>query len=334
MSVSGAGQGGSFFSGDVGQDIFKVIEMVLNPMKLVGEILGAITGGDQVTQSNQQPQTGTSTTTELGGAGQMPGYAQGRTKEEDEEMARTLDVLDQNFDLFDTANGKLGKDGKVTMHELLLVANDARLPDEVRDAARKLMNDPVLLARLDKERDGAINGGFGRGDVRRLKARVEAELQETWAAGPAQKPQAQATQQKPVQGPEQTEGKNDLAVQEGGAPPHDPSDFGSAIEGPKLSPNVEQAQSPMTSVLDDPSLNFETKTKLVLESAMNVAEDELTSAYVQLDTLQAAGKEVPASLNFKVQRLMQRRQEMFQLLSNMTTMSHDMAMAAIRNIKG
>lgn len=341
--MDGVGQSGSSNPMD---EIMKYVEMAMAPLKLVEGILKSITGGGGDTVSQSQAQGGPSggATTEHYAPAPWPGYMQGKEKKADEEMAKTLELVEANFDLFDSGNGKAGKDGKVGMFELSMVANDPSLPKEVRDAARRILESPWLMDRLDGgQQGGARDGNFDLAAVKWLRGSVE---QSARLNGPAQ-----TTEPGPAEAPAQAaprpQGPPDARVQQSGAPPAqalDTPDPSALSEGG--GPTVAQSESALGSVLDDPTVGFEAKTNLVLAEAMQASEDEAIDIYRQYEASiaaqedsslsekdRAAAEKREARLQIKLQRAMQKRQEMFQLLTNMMDMSHDMSMAAIRNMK-
>lgn len=341
--MDGVGQSGS--SGVMGE-IMKYVEMALNPLKLVEGIISACTGGGGDTVSQSQAQGGQSggATTELYEPAQWPGYVQGKEKKADEDMAKTLELVEANFDLFDCGNGKAGKDGKVGMFELSMVANDPSLPREVRDAAKKLLESPWLMDRLDGgQQGGARDGNFDLAAVKWLRGSVEQSARLNGPAQSAEESPAQAA----AQSAPQVQGRQDAAIQQGGTAPaqfQDTPDQSGLTEG--MGPMVEQSQSALTSVLDDPTVGFEAKTTIVLNEAMQASEDEAVDIYREYEaaiaaqenpnlseTDRAAAEKREARLQIRLQRAMQKRQEMYQLLTNMMDMSHDMSMAAIRNMK-
>jgi hypothetical protein len=236
---------------------------------------------------------------------------------------KDLEIIEKNWDKFDTGNGKSAKDGKVSLRELAEIANDTSLPAELRAAAERVKGSPTLTNTLDSCRDGKLDGGFSIEDVRTTRANImkAAGIQET---------------DTPVQ---------TKSTESGGRITQLPKkdDGSDAMDG--LNPSVAQSQSAMSSVLDDPNISFEGKTNYVCNEALQSSEDQAVDAYKeyeaafqQLDNATTDSEIAKANasisrLNNRVQQAIQRRQEMYQMMSNINSMSHDMAMAAIRNMK-
>lgn len=78
-------------------------------------------------------------------------------------------TLDNHFEVFDTAANGGNADHKVSREDLEAVANGSQYTDEQREAARMLLDDPALFARLDTAEQGGglytADGIISRGDV-------------------------------------------------------------------------------------------------------------------------------------------------------------------------
>jgi hypothetical protein len=313
------GVSGNSGGGDIGGTIMEIIQCVLMPHKLLEKLFG---GGDSVSQS-QQAATGTAPqATDYSGYKDGPGYFQGRSHRDDVETAKDLEVIEKNFDLFDTANGKEGKDGKVSPRELEKMVDDPSLPQELRDAARKVLNSGQLILGLDSAITGIVDGGFTKEELKVYRSKL---MESAGLTG--------------METPEQTK------PAEQGTKTTDHPRFQAIDEDKGISPAVAQSQSAMTSVLDDPNISFEGKTNYLCGEALQASEDEAVGAYKEYeaayDKLKNATTEQErdlaqadvSRLNSRVQRAIQSRQEMFTMMTNINSMSHDMAMAAIRNMK-
>jgi hypothetical protein len=227
----------------------------------------------------------------------------------------------------------------VTLFELNMISTDKSLPQEVRDAAARIANSPYLMDKLDGGQQGsARNGEFTLADVKWLRTNIE----DTTRLNPLTPEQAT-----PAQSPSQTpaqQARTEVSPQQQAGQAPQLFEGGPNQDG--LNPYVAQSQSAMTSYLDDPTIGFETKTNLVLTEAMQATEDEAIDVYREYqqaiaaqenpglsDQDKAAAEKREARLQLKLQHAMQKRQEMYQLMTNMMDMHHDMSMAAIRNMK-
>lgn len=342
--MDGVGQGGS--GGDAGSIVKDIIGMVTGVgliEKIIGAIGGLFGGNDTVSQSQAQQGTAGGTTTEMYTPRQWPGYVQGEDKKKDEQAAKDLEIVEKNWALFDNANGKVGNDGKVTLFELNMISNDKSLPKEVRDAASRIANAPYLMDKLDGGPQGSQrDGSFTLADVKWLRTNIEdtARLNElTPAQTAAQATPAQTANQTPAQ-----QARTEVTPQQQAG--QTPQLFEGGPDQDGLNPYVAQSQSAMSAYLDDPAVGFEAKTNLVLTEAMQATEDEAIDVYREYqqaiaaqedpslsDKDKAAAEKREARLQLKLQHAMQKRQEMYQLMTNMMDMHHDMSMAAIRNMK-
>lgn len=224
------------------------------------------------------------------------------------ELERALLTLQAHFDTFDTAAGIGWRDGLVGREDLQAIARSGGASPELRRAAGFLLSHPEYLNRLDTAAGvGFVDGRVGRDDVRAALAQVRAER----CATPA--PSAPC-------------------------PPPSPG-AGGGCWGPGGAGGIRD-------ILNDPSLSIEEKLQLVLARLMEGTDDQILSTMDELAQAQArkAGlasddKEGLAQaqrgeelINMRLQKLIERRKQMFELMSNLSEKFNEMAKTAIQNL--
>jgi hypothetical protein len=97
------------------------------------------------------------------------------------------------------------------------------------------------------------------------------------------------------------------------------------------------------SILNDPSLTQEEKLQMILFSVMDRIDDETLSVMEEIDSAQSKNggddaktdqkkRQSLEKLQLKLQQLTERRKQMFELLTNLSTKFNEMAKAAISNM--
>ncbi|MBI5546893.1 MAG: hypothetical protein HY901_23670 [Deltaproteobacteria bacterium] len=247
----------------------------------------------------------------------------------DQQWASALDQVNKYFDLLDAAAGIGGKDGLIGRCDLEAAVNNPGLPKELREACRFLIQNPATFNQLETSAGvGACDGLIGKSDVEAArKALPKAAASSSVATG-----------QNPADAPRSNSGTN----VGGGGTTNGTAAAGSAQEddepsctstGTRPSTNrfegmsaeeiVEALMSGMLEDLDDRILD----TAFALERA----QDDLNTA----EKGSAAEKSATSSvtrLQMKLQNLVEKRSAMFNLLSNMMNVNHEMAKAAISNL--
>jgi hypothetical protein len=257
------------------------------------------------------------------GTPSVPGNSGSPLDPELRDYLSALKTVEANFATLDGAAGV--HNGQITLADLRGMANDARLSPELRQAARFLVSNPGYFERLDAASPGtrplphaplhptipghaptgANDDTFDLQAVRAERSRVEADLK-TYGS-PA----------RPGTG-------------SGGSSP------------------ATRSSGDVASILNDPSMSIEEKIELVLSGLMDNSDAEIVATMDELAAAQnkSAGiKECPGAdkarqesqtsvekLNLKLQKLMEKRKAMFELMSNMSTKFNEMAKAAISNL--
>ena len=236
---------------------------------------------------------------EVPGGTQGPGAGGAGIDPKLAEYREHLEVLQNNFAALDAADRK---DGVFSKHGLLLSLDDPNTPPEVRGAAQFLLDNPEYFNRLELAAGiGWQDGMVGMPDIRAELRRVDAQLA-------ASEPPADA----PVYG-----------------------------DGPVA---VTPGQGYLRHILNAPGLSIEEKLMALLEGGLQSVDRELQGMMGELVTLQTRkGNTRDAKkageldtqlqlLQFRIQRAVERRSQMFQLMSTLSEKFNEMAKVAIQNM--
>ena len=211
----------------------------------------------------------------------------------------------------------------ITRGELQRVSDDVRSPGALKQAARYVLDHPDLWSRLARSRgDLPIFQGIARGD---LDAAIAAHGVPGRSPGPA--PASGGTGTSPA----------------GGTPKKTPSSSGSGSSSGSASSTGRGA---LRDILKDKSLSNEEKLEAILLVLIDESDNKLVNTAKELDDAAAKRDKLKTNdkdklskldkldrdLNFKLQRLTERKQKLETLLSNMEQKFTQMAMTAIVNI--
>ncbi len=266
------------------------------------------------------------------------GYAQNPSEtQEQRELRETREYRDalytvlENFDKCDGAMFGLS-DGIVSTLDLERVSKDPRFPEDLRRAAA------VLLKNMD-DIDRAAGIGFqdnriGRADLEARLGTVNAKIEvlELRLKNSSPLPKKPIDESSPLR---------ELLPERFKPVQFDPPRAGAPIE------------SPVKGIIEDPSLSLEEKIELILMQIMSGLDQQVLDT---MNALEAATRKLGEEkdkaaqgsadankklaeaqlsvdrLTMQLQKLMERRKQMFELLSNMTAKFHDMARTALSNL--
>lgn len=212
-------------------------------------------------------------------------------------------MLKENWATFDTAAGV--RDGLVSRADLERLRDNPTSHGQLREAAQFLLDHPEYFSRLEMAAGvGGRDGIVGMIDV-------DAELRRT---------------------PGTSKGAGGSKESDG------PGSTGPAQTGSK----------DLSAIIDDPNLSLEEKIQLVLSKLMEQLDAEIMETMDAQakaadgkgggkagGTDEAAGHKSKANaekLQLKLQQLMERRKQMFELMTNMSMKFNEMAKAAISNL--
>lgn len=236
-----------------------------------------------------------------------------------------LKTLNANFTLFDTVDNV--KNGKFTRQTLEKVSNGAQLPESVREAARFLLAHPEYRAQLDtaSQKGGFVDGTFSTKDVRAALSDVEERISKYGVRG-----ESKAAPQQPGTGI-------------GTRPPVS----GTKPEEPTRPPSSNGPSA--KDIIKDPSLSLEEKIEAILQGITEKMDGEILGL---MDDLAAAqdrqsriknGKADEKTLadsqrdidriTLRLQKLVEKRKMMFEMMSTLSTKFHEMAKTALSNMR-
>ncbi|WP_375767349.1 hypothetical protein NR798_37575 [Archangium gephyra] len=229
----------------------------------------------------------------------------------------SLQTLQQNFRYLDATDGKL--DGSLSRGDLKRISEDARVSPELRQAARFLVDNPGYFERLDTAVGPHSLGrvvGDALNDDRISVSNLQNELNKV---------------------------KADFAQY--GRPERPGASTGSAPSGS----TGGTAGSSMRGIINDPSMSLEEKIETILMSLTEKMDGEILQT---MDALAAAqdkqagikngkGDEKALAdsqrdidrLNLRLQKLVEKRKMMFEMMSTLSMKFNEMAKTALSNMR-
>jgi hypothetical protein len=236
------------------------------------------------------------------------------------QLEDALQVLRDQFAALETAGAFLKlRDGVLTREDLLAAANDPDVPARLRQCAAFFLAHPEEMEKL-----GGPRGRVQLSDVEVALLR----LPRSHGPAPARPPPSEPA---PAPAPRP-------------APPSEPSTRGERAP-PKAKPT-----SDLRKILSDPRLSLEQKLELVTQQLLRGLDEEILSTMDELATAQdslAAAKDKPGKaknakatelqrgvelIQLRLQKLIERRTQMFQLMSTLSDKFHEMAKVALHNL--
>ncbi|MFY0570699.1 hypothetical protein ACN28E_43670 [Archangium lansingense] len=241
----------------------------------------------------------------------------------------SLQTVQQNFRYLDATDGKL--DGSLSRADLKRISDDSRVSPELRKAARFLVDNPGYFERLDTSM-GLLNSSLGqlvrdaRNDDRITLSNVQNELNKVKADfaqyGRPERPGTSAPSTPPP------------GSSTGSSPPGSTSGTGS---------------SSMRGIINDPSMSLEEKIEAILMALTEKMDGEILQT---MDDLAAAqdkqasikngkGDEKALSdsqrdidrINMRLQKLVEKRKMMFEMMSTLSMKFNEMAKTALSNMR-
>ena len=227
-----------------------------------------------------------------------------------------LQTLRGSFDQLNQWGGGLVPPDKVlSREELERAASDADTSPSLKRALRYVLDHPTLLNRLSRSKGFGVTG-ISRSDLElgiedaRRRAKTSTKTPKPTPAAPAPKPASSAT-----------------------------------TSSTKSSSSSSRAKDPSISdILNDKSLSIEEKIEMILMVLENRVDDQMLSVTQQMDqnddkktnkddrTKVTKLDKVDRDLNFKMERLMKRKEQLSNLLSTMEMKFASMAQTAIANM--
>jgi len=273
---------------------------------------------------------GSGATAGTGRAGQLdPSYLEYR------EALRTIAA---NYGMLDTLCGS--KNGKFDVRTLQAAANHPNLPPELKDAARFLATHPEYRNMVDTAgKGGRVDGTISQQDVQKALKQATDDIahygiRDTASPVPSVPPSAPAPAPStpPVSG----------------TPP--PGKPGAPVESaPPTAPKPPaQERSGVGDILNNPHMSLEEKIQAILMLITRDTDEEILDVMKDMASIreERAGlgsddksKSKDAKLettfqelNLRLQKLMEKRKQMFDLMSTLSSKFNEMAKVAIQNL--
>lgn len=280
--------------------------------------------------SGSAPTAGSGATGGTGNAGQLdPRYLEYR------EALRTIAA---NYGMLDTLCGS--KNGKFDVRTLQAAANHPHLPPELKDAVRFLATHPEYRNMVDTAgKGGRVDGTISQQDVQKALKQANDDIahygiRDTASPAPSVPPvpSAPTPSTPPVSG----------------TPP--PGKPGAPVESaPPTAPKPPaQERSGVGDILNNPHMSLEEKIQAILMLITRDTDEEILDVMKEMATIreERAGlgtddksKSKDAKLettfqelNLRLQKLMEKRKQMFDLMSTLSSKFNEMAKVAIQNM--
>lgn len=234
-----------------------------------------------------------------------------------------LNTLQANFETFDAASSR---DGKISLGELRHVANDPSASPKLRQAAQFILGHDLYRNRLETQPNvlGAPRpelGYISTSDVSRELAATNAQMaQYGGSAGP-------------------------VATAPGVMPPSSSSYAPSGYPMPGSigvgSAGASSGMNPMQGLCWDQGMSTDEKVMMILQNAYGQLDNQMNDLANQLADAQTrsgstdqktaqGGQRDAQMLQFKLQQVMERRTQMFTLMSTLANNENEMAKTALQ----
>ncbi|ADO74250.1 hypothetical protein [Stigmatella aurantiaca] len=241
-----------------------------------------------------------------------------------------LSTLAANFSVFDTLHTQKN-DGRFNLRTLQAAAADQRLSPELRNAARFFLQHPEYRHVVDTaNKGGRPDDTLSHQDIQKALKKVNEDIasQGGWAS-PAPAPGAPPVARPPPPGQPWGPGN--------GVPPPVPL--------PRPVPGCGESGD-LRGILDNPHMGMEEKLQAILMAITRDTDDELLGVMSEMASLreeratlgsrdQARAAKLDTSmeqLSLRLQKLMEKRKQMFELMSTLSSKFNEMAKTAIQNM--
>lgn len=257
-----------------------------------------------------------------------------------QEALRTIAA---NFGILDTLNSK--QNSKFDLSTLQKAAQHPNLSPELRSAARFLLEHPEYRNMLDTAgKGGSVDGTISQNDVQRALKKVNDDIAQygvrqpsTQAPSKPPPPGVPSNPGTPVESKPPSTGQPSPPVES--APPTAPAPKPSGGSG---------ASGSVSDIINNPNMSMEEKLQALLTLITQDTDDEILDVMKQMsntrderaklggdDSGRARAAKLETTmeqLNLRLQKLMEKRKQMFDLMSNISSKFNEMAKQAIQNL--
>lgn len=262
------------------------------------------------------------------------------------QYQEALRTIAANFGILDTLNSR--QNSKFDLSTLQKAAQHPNLSPELRSAARFLLEHPEYRNMLDTAgKGGSVDGTISQNDVQRALKKVNDDIAQYGVRQPStpapSKPPSPGvpgnpgTPGTPVESKPPSTGQPSPPVES--APPTAPAPKPSGGSG---------ASGSVGDIINNPHMSLEEKLQALLTLITQDTDDEILDVMKQMsntrderaklgsdDSGRARAAKLETTmeqLNLRLQKLMEKRKQMFDLMSNISSKFNEMAKQAIQNL--
>jgi hypothetical protein len=242
------------------------------------------------------------------------------------EYQEALRTLAANFGILDTLCGK--RNGKIDVPTLEVAANNSNLSPELRKAARFMLQHPEYRNMLDTAgKGGSVDGTISQLDVQQALKKVNDDIARYGVRQPSTSRPAPAPST-PAPAP---------------STPPAPS-----TSTPPKAGGGSEASGSVSDIINNPNMSLEEKLQAILTLITRDTDDEILEVMQEMSSARSerAGlgtdeksrareaklETTMEQLNLRLQKLMEKRKQMFDLMSNISSKFNEMAKQAIQNL--
>lgn len=238
---------------------------------------------------------------------------------------KAMQVLDQNFDLLDTAAGVGKRDGLIGRNDLQAALKNPDVPADVKAACKFLLDNPAYFNEADVAgNSAAVDGLIGHGDVK-------AALEKAKASG------ASATDASSDAAPADEAGGDKKASDSNKTSGSQQSDASQSTDSDAFDTQIDKD---MDAILNNPKMSIEQKVMMILAKLAEKEEHHVHAATAKLVGIQkdnkgkkAEDQQSTTEVNQELQEAMSKMSELRSLATNFSKNEHDTKMSVINNIR-
>lgn len=258
------------------------------------------------------------------------------------QYQEALRTIAANFGMLDTLNSK--QNSKFDLSTLQQAAQNPNLSPELRSAARFLLEHPEYRNMLDTAgKGGSADGTISQLDVQSALKKVNDDITQYGV----RQPSTSCPSKPPPVGTPSNPGTPGTPVETKPPSTGQPSPPVESAPAPKPG-GCSRPSSSVSDIINSPNMSMEEKLQALLTLITQDTDDEILGVMKEMSTARderaklgtdessrtrAAKLETTMEqLNLRLQKLMEKRKQMFDLMSNISSKFNEMAKQAIQNL--
>lgn len=263
------------------------------------------------------------------------------------EYQEALRTLAANFGILDTLCGK--RNGKIDVPTLETAANNSNLSPELRKAARFMLQHPEYRNMLDTAgKGGKVDGTISQLDVQQALKKVNEDIARYGVRQPSTSRPAPAPST-PAPAPSTPPAPAPSTPPTSGTPSAgQPTTPAPSTSTPPKAGGCGEDSGSVSDIINNPNMSLEEKLQAILSLITRDTDDEILDVMKEMSSVrdERAGLGTDESsrareaklettmeqLNLRLQKLMEKRKQMFDLMSNISSQFNEMAKQAIQNL--